>query len=160
MRDVVRSVIAEVAPEELPVVDGLSRFDDATVVARLASRRRGREPLGFGLEEMVCLATPVIWVALDQGVRQAVGRTIDGVPRGMMRRVFRRQSAPQAVPALNVEQVAEVRRRILELSAQTGLEPDRALVLADRVAARLLLPGHSDGHDDGDDGTDESGTPA
>ncbi|WNF00162.1 hypothetical protein PS467_35040 [Streptomyces luomodiensis] len=173
LREVVGAVIAEVAPEELPVVAGLSRFDDDTVVARLTSRRRGREPLGFGLEEMVCLATPVVWVALDESVRKVIGRTVDGVPARVGRRlgrVFRRPSDPLVVPALTPEQVAEVRRRILELSARSGLEPERAEVLADRVAARLLLPVQADGTDGagrtddgaegGEDDTDEQGTRA
>ncbi|MEK8143418.1 hypothetical protein NKH18_18810 [Streptomyces sp. M10(2022)] len=38
VRDLVRSVIAALAPEELPLVDGLRRFDDATVVRRLRGR--------------------------------------------------------------------------------------------------------------------------
>ncbi|QKW53642.1 hypothetical protein [Streptomyces buecherae] len=144
VREVVRAVIADVAPAELHVVDALSQFDDDTVVARLSSRGRGREPLGFGLEEAIYLATPVVWVALDECVRRVVGRAIDTRgPLGMRRvlsRVLRRRSAPLAVPALNVEQVAEVRRRIVELSAQHGLESERADMLADRVAAQLLLP--------------------
>lgn len=166
VRDVVRAVIAEVAPEELPVVDGLRRFDDDTVMARLANPRRGREPLGFGLQEMVCLATPVIWVALDESVRRIVGRTIDEAPTRWgrrLRRVFRRRTAPVTIPPLNADQVAEVRRRILELSAQAGMEAERAAVLADRVAVGLLLPADSpappDGTD-GDDGTGEQNTPA
>lgn len=166
VRDVVRAVIADVATEELPVVDGLRRFDDETVVARLTSRRRGREPLGFGLEEMVCLATPVIWVALDESVRRVVGRTIDGAPSrrgGRLGRMFRRRSAPVVVPTLTTDQVAEVRLRILELSAQSGLEAERAEALADRVAVHLLLPARppapSD-ETDRDDDADELNTPA
>jgi hypothetical protein len=166
VRDVVRAVIAEVAPGELPVVDGLRQFDDDTVMARLTNPRRGREPLGFGLEEMVCLATPVIWVALDETVRRIVGRTIDEAPTRWgrrFRRVFRRRTAPVELPPLDADQVAEVRRRILELSAQAGMEAERAAALADRVAVDLLLPADSpapsDGTD-GDDGTDEQNTPA
>ncbi|MFE4494916.1 hypothetical protein ACFRKD_20960 [Streptomyces niveus] len=166
VRDVVRAVIAEVAAEELPVVDGLRRFDDETVIARLTSRRRGREPLGFGLEEMVYLATPVIWVALDESVRRVVGRTIDGTPSrsgGRFGGMFRRRSAPLVVPVLNADQVAEVRRRIMELSAQTGLEAERAETLADRVAVHLLLPADSPApsrRTNRDDDTDELNTPA
>ncbi|MEU7004080.1 hypothetical protein [Nonomuraea sp. NPDC046570] len=145
MRDVVRAVIAEVAPEELPIVDGLRQFDDETAVARLAGRGTARDPLGFGLEEIVYIATPVVWVALDESMRRVVGQAVDDlrVPRGarrLLRRVFRRRAAPLVVPALTAEQVADVRRRILELSEKSGLEPERAETLADRVATHLLLP--------------------
>lgn len=154
VRDVVRAVIVEVAPEELPVVDGLRQFDDETAVARLAGRGTRREPLGFGLEEIVYIATPVVWVALDEGVRRVVGRAVDGTPRGakrLLRKLFRRRSEPLVVPALTAEQVAGVRRRILELSEKSGLDPERAEVLADRVAAHLLLPPPPAVDDGGDD---------
>jgi len=166
VRDVVRAVIADVAPEELPVVDGLRRFDDETVMARLTSRRRGREPLGFGLEEMVYLATPVVWVALDECVRRMVGRTMSKAPsrlRRWLRRIFRRPPGQQVVPELSAEQVAEVRRRVLELSAQAGLGAERAEALANRLAVELLLPANAlapSGGDDGGDGADERRDPA
>lgn len=157
VRDVVRAVVAEVAPEELALVDGLRGFDDDTVVTRLTARRGGGDALGFGLEEVVCLVTPVLWVALDECARRVVGGAVDRFSPGAGRRigrVLRRRTVPLAVPALNDEQVAEVRRRILELSAQTGVEAARAEVLADRVALRLLLPpdptgGGNDGGEDG-----------
>ncbi|MFJ7236293.1 hypothetical protein ACIQWB_04030 [Streptomyces olivaceus] len=147
-------------------MDGLRQFNDDTVVARLSRRHKSREPLGFGLQELVCLATPVVWVALDESVRRVVGRTTDGVSSrlgGRLGRIFWRRTTPLMVPELNAAQIAEVRRRILELSVGTGLEAERAEVLADRVALHLLLPAHSpepSDSRDGDDSTDEQNTPA
>lgn len=73
--DVVRDIVAEVAPAELPVAEGLRRLGDDGAVRRLVRRRWRREPLGFGLGEVVPLVTPVLWVALDEAVRRqrAVG---------------------------------------------------------------------------------------
>jgi hypothetical protein len=51
--DVMRDIVAEVAPEELPVADGLPRLGDVGAVRRLARRRRRREPPGLGLGEVV-----------------------------------------------------------------------------------------------------------
>jgi hypothetical protein len=143
VRDVVRAVIADVAPEELPVVDALRQFDDETAVRRLARGGAGREPLGFGLEDAVYLVTPVLWIAVDQSVRRTVDRTADGLPHGvrkLFRRASRRRPEPLAVPELTVQQVADVRRRVLELAATSGLSPERAEALADRLAVRLLIP--------------------
>src|SRR5437879_4790292 len=64
VRDVVREVVAEIAPTELALVDGLAQFDDATAVRRLRPRGGRREPLGFGLGEILALVTPVVWLAL------------------------------------------------------------------------------------------------
>ncbi|MFC8715712.1 hypothetical protein ACFUCQ_38265 [Streptomyces sp. NPDC057197] len=49
MRDLVRSVVADLAPDELPLVEGLCRFDDATVVRRL-SRASATSRLDSGWE--------------------------------------------------------------------------------------------------------------
>jgi hypothetical protein len=78
VRDVVRDVVAKVAPEELPVVDGLAEFDDATIVRRLNGSGRRREPLGFGLAELVVLVTPVAWLVVNQVAERVAGSAVDG----------------------------------------------------------------------------------
>ncbi|WP_431910612.1 hypothetical protein [Micromonospora carbonacea] len=143
VRDVVRAVIADVAPEELPVVDALRQFDDETAVSRLGRGGARREPLGFGLEDAVYLVTPVLWIALDQSVRKTADRAVDGFPhsvRRLFRRASRRRPEPLAVPELTVHQVADIRQRVLELAATSGLSPERAEALADHLAVRLLIP--------------------
>ncbi|MFI0467975.1 hypothetical protein ACH347_28175 [Saccharopolyspora sp. 5N102] len=153
VRDAVRAIVAEVAPEELPLVDGLRRFDDEAAVARLARGGNAREPLGFGLEEIVALVTPVVWIVLDEAVRKAVGDAVDGASGGLRkawRKVTRRSSEPLSVPALTTEQIADVRRRVFEMAEKTGLDPERAEVLADRVVAQLALSATPERPDDGD----------
>lgn len=142
VRDVVHDVVADVAPEELPVLAGLSRLDDDEALRRLTRRRRPREPLGFGLDAVAVLATAITWVAVQESVKRMVQPAADGLARGIgtrLRRLFRRRSAPTVVPALTPEQLAEIRRRVLELAEQNDFDPDRANVLADRVVARLAL---------------------
>jgi hypothetical protein len=74
--DVVRDIVAEEAPAELPVADGLRRLSDGRAVRRLARRRRRRETLGFGLGEVVPLVTPVLWIALDEAVRRSADASV------------------------------------------------------------------------------------
>lgn len=71
-------VVAEVAPEELPLVAGLAGFDDATAVRRLGGRGRRRETLGFGLGEVAALVTPVVWLVVDHTAQRIVGTAVDG----------------------------------------------------------------------------------
>ncbi|MFC5719157.1 hypothetical protein ACFP1Z_03025 [Streptomyces gamaensis] len=153
VRQVVRDVVAEVAPEEIPVLDGLSRLDDDEALRRLTQRRRSREPLGFGLDEVTTLATALTWVAVQESVKQIVEPATDGLSRSVMsriRRMFRRRSVPTVVPVFTREQLAEVQRRILDSAAQAGFDTDRATVLAERTVAKLALgapdpePGASD----------------
>ena len=145
--EIVRDVIAEVAPAELPVVDGLRKLDPGMVRRRLR-RRRSRGPVGFGLDVVVPVMTPVAWIAVDELVR----RGVDGVSgslagrigqslRAMVRSLTRRPQAKAAAmaPPLSPQQLDEVRRRILELAPKYYLTSADAEALADRVVARLVL---------------------
>ncbi|MGW1587470.1 hypothetical protein [Streptomyces sp. NPDC002386] len=143
VRDVVRDVVAETAPEELPVVAGLAHLDDAAVLRRLERGGRGRpDPLGFGLGEITVLVAPVVWLVVDQAARQigsaAAESTTAGL-RSLLRRRFRRGSSAVTVPPLTPGQLAEVHRRISETAGRRGLAQERAESLADAVVARLAL---------------------
>ncbi|MFE0250515.1 hypothetical protein [Streptomyces sp. NPDC059010] len=147
MRDIVRDVVADVAVDELPLVDGLFRFDDATVVRRLSGRGRRREPLGFGWGEVMVLVTPVVWLTVDQAARRAADVIVEGSAQrttAALRRVFRRRPAPVAVPPLTREQLAQVREQVLEAAGERGISERRAKEIADAVVARLALAGASD----------------
>ncbi|MBO1415337.1 hypothetical protein [Streptomyces sp. FH025] len=141
VRTIVHDVVSRLAPEELPIVAGLSGFDDDTVVARL-SRRQHREPLGFGVDEAAALVTPAVWLAVDQAARRFGTVAANGATSGLkaaVRRITRRRSAPVVVPPLTTEQLAEVRRQVLESALQQGFKEQRAIVIADTVVARLAL---------------------
>ncbi|MCX5441215.1 hypothetical protein [Streptomyces sp. NBC_00063] len=144
VRDLVRSVVADLAPDELPLVEGLCRFDDATVVRRLSRRGGRQEPLGFGFGEVAALVTPVVWLVLD-GVAQRTAestatRISEGVTAMVRRLVPRRRPVPAAgVPPLTREQLAAVRALVLAASEQRGLETAQAEAIADAVVARLVL---------------------
>ncbi|MGW5986051.1 hypothetical protein ACWFRT_26105 [Streptomyces anulatus] len=149
VRDVVRAVVADVAPDELPVVDGLRLFDDATVVRRLGGSGERREPLGFGAGEIVLLVTPVVWPVLNELGQRLVTRTADAAEQGagtVFRRLFRRQQAPVEVPPLTREQIAEVRQLVLAAADKRQLSRRRAEEIADAVVAELALADPSEPH--------------
>lgn len=142
VRDIVHDVVANVAPHELPLVDGLRRFDDETAVRRLRRGGRSDDPLGFGLGEVATLLTPVVWLTLDEAARTIVGTTVEGAAKtskAKLRRIFRRSHAPVMVPALTREQLSEVRQSIMESSARNGVDQRLSETLADAVVARLAL---------------------
>ncbi|MFJ9417845.1 hypothetical protein ACIRPT_27355 [Streptomyces sp. NPDC101227] len=134
----VRDVVAEVATEELPLVTALYQFDDATVVRRLAGRGR-RQPLGFGFGEVSELVTSVVWLAVYQAAQQIADGAASRA-RSALRKLFRRPVEAVTVPPLTQRQLAEVRKSVLEMAAQHGLEEERASTIADTVVARLALP--------------------
>lgn len=162
VRDVVQEVVTEVAPVELPVLEGLFQSDDATVVRRLGRRRERREPLGFGLGEVAVLVTPVVWLALDQAARQfgsAAGDSAATSLRAVTRRVLRRGGSRQGrrtrttsptVPPLTREQLTTVYQCVQDQAARRGLDTERAAVIADAVVARLALTASGGGPTDPD----------
>lgn len=144
VRDLVRSVVADLAPDELPLVEGLCRFDDATVVRRLSCKGRRHEPLGFGFGEIAALVTPVVWLVLDgvaQRTAESTATRISERVTAMVRRLVpRRRPAPAArVAPLTREQLMAVRALVLTVSEQRGLDAVQAEAVADAVVARLFL---------------------
>jgi hypothetical protein len=142
VRDVVRCVVCEVAPDELPIVDGLCQFDNATVVRHLTGRGRRREPLGFGVDELAVLATPVVWLAVDEAAKRAAGMAVDtGATRvaALWRRLFRRRPGPATVAPLTREQLAAVHESVLRMARQRGVSERRAADIAAAVVAGLVL---------------------
>lgn len=142
VRDLVHGVVADLAPDELPLVEGLLRYDDRTVVLRLSGRSRVREPLGFGMGEVAVLVTPVVWLAVNQAAQRIADAAMGGATsRTMMvlRRVFRRPAAPVTIPPLTREQLGDVRRQVLATAKAQGLSDQRAERIADAVVARLVL---------------------
>ncbi|MFC4011305.1 hypothetical protein ACFOY2_29040 [Nonomuraea purpurea] len=140
--DVVRDVVAEVAPEELMLVDGLAGLDDDAVRRRLGRRGGRREPLGFGLGEIAVLVTPVVWLVVDEAARrigsEAGEVTVKGT-KAALRKLLRRPTADVVVPDLTREQLAEVHQQVVETAVKHGLEESRAQLIADAVAGRLAL---------------------
>ncbi|SHF56571.1 hypothetical protein [Streptoalloteichus hindustanus] len=138
--DVVRDVVARVAPEEIPIVDGLDALGADTAARHWAKAGARREPLGFGLGDAVVVVTPIVWWAVEHVAGRLAESATDGVV-SRARRLFRRRKAiPRVVDLpLTPEQLAEVRRKALEAGARQGLPPERSEEIADAIVARLAL---------------------
>lgn len=142
VRDVVREVVTKLAPDELPLLEGLLELDDTTVFRRPEGHGQRREPLGFGVGEVAVLVTPVVWVALDQAARRYSEHIADGIwvrSGRALRRLSRRSGPPPEVPPLSHEQLADVKRVVLEVSKQRGLSSQQAEDVANAVVTRLFL---------------------
>ncbi len=144
VRDVVRDVISEVAPEELPLVDRLRRLDDEQVLKLLTRRRRRRDLLGFGLSEMVALASPVVWVVASEAAKRFTNSAITGsgkAAKAGLRKLFRRAKTASVVPPLTKEQIEDVWTKTRNSALSNGMDQQRAESLADAVMRRLLVRG-------------------
>ncbi|MET8829819.1 hypothetical protein ABZX40_29985 [Streptomyces sp. NPDC004610] len=151
--DVVRDVIDQQAPHERQLVEDLVGLDYGLVVRRMRQAASGgrADPLGFGLDDLATVLTPLVLLLVDEACRAAVA---DGTGRlmtratsalGRLRPSARRAITPPEVPDLDRGQLAAVRRRVREEAVRRGLSEADAGGLADSVVARLALAGAADG---------------
>ncbi|MFI1912757.1 hypothetical protein [Nocardia sp. NPDC020380] len=140
MRMIVRETIAAAAPSELVLVDSLAGLGDAAVSRRFRRRRQGHDPLGFGVEEAAALATPVVWLAVEEAAKRLGAAAGDGVTKEskiLLRKIFHRGARASELPAMSTEEIALTRPTVLALAGERGLAPEQATALADALAVRL-----------------------
>jgi hypothetical protein len=142
---VVRAVVERAVPAELPLVDGLSAASDEVIIARLSRRSARDERLGFGVDDVAVLLTPVLYTVLDQSLRKVVDSSLD-VVRRRLRGIGRRRKALPAVPDLSPQQVAEIREQVADLARERGVPDDTIQRVGNAVVAVLSDP--ADGPDE------------
>jgi len=148
---VVRAVVERAAPEELPMVDGLNEASDEAIVARLSKGPTRDERLGFGLEDVVVLVSPVLYIVLDQAFRKIVDDSIDGGRRWLSRWalwVTRRRKVAPTVPVLSEQHIAEIRDQVTALAEERGVPGDKIERVREAVVKVL-----SSGAESGSTGT-------
>ncbi|MFE7931321.1 hypothetical protein ACFU6S_21815 [Streptomyces sp. NPDC057456] len=153
--DIVNAVVAKLAPEELPLVKALRGLDDAVTLRRLTGRPRHDEPLGFGVEVVGALLTPVLWIAVDEAVRRVVASTVEQPGQTRLwpfRR--RREPVPISVPSLTPGQLETVQQAVLAAAQQARLSSDRGERIADAVVRRLALAQPDGGQEESPTGDD------
>jgi hypothetical protein len=144
VRDVLWPVVAEVAPEEVPLLDGIKGLDDRQVTKILTRRARKREPLGFGLESIVPVIVPALWLVLTELAEQtadaAIGNVFTRLRRRWTRLLRRRGKRVSAeIPPLTGTQILVVRQQVLDRCREAGIEETRAIAVAEGVAFRLAV---------------------
>lgn len=156
VRDIVRAVIASQESHELPYFETLARADDEWALARLRRRRERDEPLAFGIDQMVTLATPLVWVTLNEAAKEfgtvAGGGLFSGA-RLLLRRIFRCKPRSAIVPPLTEDQRRQVHDTVYQSVLDRGLGKKRAGDIANAVYFELPVdsaPATRDGEPTGD----------
>ncbi|MFC4334176.1 hypothetical protein [Salininema proteolyticum] len=132
--DVVRDVVADTAPEELPVVQGLGELREAAVSRRLRRAAPRREPLGFGIGEIAVLIAPVVWVVVEHAAKGATDSLLDRAGK-WIGSLFRRSRTP--VPGFTKEQLAEIYQAFLDEARRRKVPDESAIAAADALVRRL-----------------------
>ena len=157
--ELARVVVRHVAPEELGLFAETEAdyFRDPGLVLRARSRD---EAVGFGLD--LALLTPYVLVVgtavvhflamvVADAVREEARDELKPVIAGRVRRLLRRDDPaaagrrepeePDRAPGVTVEQAREVRQVALRHAMQSGLDPEKAALLADAFVGALLVNG-------------------
>ncbi|MFI9761324.1 hypothetical protein ACIHFB_25715 [Streptomyces sp. NPDC051963] len=140
VREVVRDILAEQAPREAKLLDGMASLSDRQITRVFRRSRSRRDPLGFGVTEVAALVAPVVWVVVNEVAQRSAATAVDGASRwgsAWLRRVRRLPDPSTEVPALSRGQLKDVRRMVVERAQASGLEAAAAEALADAVVARL-----------------------
>ncbi|MET9630536.1 hypothetical protein ABZX92_23995 [Lentzea sp. NPDC006480] len=152
----------KIAPEELPSFDIVAApYLESPEQAERRLRRAYDDPLGFGLGDIVAMATPVI--ALVSGsvitaVSDSVGKAVQDGTTNAVRKAWRKvrgkPEEPLELPStdLTTSQLAEVRQIALDRALALGMEQPKAEALADAVVVALVLRENNrdTGHESGD----------
>ncbi|MEB8342104.1 hypothetical protein [Streptomyces endophyticus] len=143
VRDVVRDVVAEVAPDEVLLLDKLANLDEGRVTRLFARTVEDGEPYECGHVDVTAPVTPVVWLALDEAARSTTCRTADrrtARRKPLLRHLFRRPARPAPeLRCLSAAQLDAVRHLVHAHAHSARLGEDAAQALADSVVSRLAL---------------------
>jgi hypothetical protein len=164
--ELARRVVRKIAPEELSSFDIVAApYLERPNQAERRLRQAHDDPLGFGLGDIVAMATPVIALvsgsvitAVSDSVGKAVRDGTTSTARKAWRKLRGKPTEPLELPStpLTKAQLTEVRQIALERARSLGMKQQKAEALADAVIAALVLRDDAPDTDDDHD-TDKAG---
>jgi len=136
-----RGIVGEMAPDELPLfaINSAAYFKNPKKA--LESRTSQDDTLGFGIEAVVPLLTPVILSVVTEVLRTLATKGLD-FAGARLQAMFNRSASPVPAtsrPALSAAQLAEVRKVAFEKARQLKLLEPQAALLADSVVGSLAV---------------------
>lgn len=147
--DLARNVVAETAPQELPLFRPVSEAYFREPKTALHGKRGKDEMLGFGVGEAITLVTPVVLAIMTDVVTFLAGelqKTFKeesaGIIGDLVKKLFKKyhtgESGTSAAATLTKEQLAKVRQIALEKARQLSLPENKAQLLADSMVGSLV----------------------
>jgi hypothetical protein len=147
--EVARDVLAEIAPQEVPIFAATSRAYFADPAAALRQLRSKDDVLGFGLDTAAGLFTPVVLLLLSETLeyltRVAAKAAADGLAKEipeLIKAMFKKfhSSRPDTPSVLTNEHIAMIHANILASAKKLRLPAEKARSLANAVTVQLVLP--------------------
>jgi len=148
--DVGRDIVADIAPQELPIFPAVSSAWIADPDDAIKRSRRGEAPLGFGAEAAFTFLTAAVLYVLTEVVKMLAESAKKAVAEGLEREatalvtaMFKRFRRPgqSPVPRELVEaQFSAVRATVVSAGREMHLPDDQIEMLVKAVTAQLVVP--------------------
>jgi hypothetical protein len=150
IRDVSRDVLAQLAPNELPLFTTISAAWFADPQAAQKASRNGDAALGFGPDPFSVLFAPLVLQVVSEllpmlgNIALKATETVIGEEVSIaVRKMFRHGDADapaDAAPILTSKELGEVHRHVIAAGKRLRIEPAQAQRLADAVVAQFVMP--------------------
>jgi hypothetical protein len=140
VREVVHAVVTSEASHELPYLARFAPFDDSWALRRLRRGRSRDEPLGFGIDGITALVTPVIWITVNEVAREFGTTAGDGMftaLSALLRRLLRRKPKAATIPPLTQPQQDKVAEMVQAELLKAKLSPHKAEAIANAIFREL-----------------------
>jgi hypothetical protein len=146
--DFAQEVLAEVAPQEVPIFPAVSRAYFADPARALKRRRAGDAALGFGADSLSVLLTPVVLCILSEvfeiltetakkAVEEGLAKEIPEALKAMFKRIGR--PGPTIPSALGKAQLELIRESVLLEARKLALPDDKIEAIVNAVTAHLII---------------------
>jgi hypothetical protein len=148
LTDIARDLLAEIAPQEVPIFPAVSRAYFADPAEALKSLRPKDRALGFGVDSLSILMTPIvlhvlseIFDVLTEAAKKAVAAGLAKEVPEAIKAMFRRfrLSEPSIPSPLAKEQLVVIRETILLAARKFQLPDDKVEALANAVTTQLVI---------------------
>lgn len=145
---VARDLLADVAPQEIPIFPAVSRAYFADPGRALKRRQAGDDALGFGADALAVLVTPIllhilseVWDILIEAAKKAVtdglAKEIPEALKAMFKRFDRSATSPPS--PLGKAQLELIHDSVLAEARKLQLPDDKIEAIANAVTAHLII---------------------
>lgn len=150
LSDISRELIADIAPQELPLFRATSVAYFADPERVLKVRASSDAMLGFGVDPAILSWTPIVLTVtsaiidfLREEIKASAKEETSGLVGAWVKQLFKKFRPPDdgggAVPPLTPEQLAQVREQALKKARQLKLPAGQAGMLADAIVGSLAV---------------------
>jgi hypothetical protein len=134
--DTARDVVTDLAPDELPLFEPVSRAYRRDPKKVLSDRARPGAVLGSGIDVAVALLSPVALGVATAVYEHLLDKAGEKIAEGGIT-LLKRLRRPKDVPAITADQFDELRALAVERAKELGVADDLAEQIGDALRASL-----------------------